>query len=121
MQLSILETQHMRELQRLKGKQSEVSYKELLGLREDLLRKDIRLKDMEKTVVDREQEVGRIATRSKEEWQGEVKRLREAKTELERKLKKMRLTLDEYVKKLKDQVRQITVWHLSLSLSQSLS
>ena len=94
----------MRELQRLKDKQSEVSGKELQALREDLLRKEIRLREMEKTIVEKEQEAGRITLRAQEESRDEVKRLQEAKAELERKQKKMRAMLDEYVRKLKDQV-----------------
>ncbi|XP_038074331.1 ninein-like isoform X2 [Patiria miniata] len=108
MQLSVQETQHLRELQRVKGKQTEVSAKELQSLREDLLRKDVRLVDLERTVSEKDQEAGRLTTRAQEESREEVRRLQEAKAELERKQKKMRAMLDEYVRKLKDQLTRST-------------
>ncbi|XP_071799297.1 uncharacterized protein [Asterias amurensis] len=108
MQVSIQETQHMRELQRVKDKQSDVSMKELQRLREDLIRKDTQKKETEKMLDERNQEIGRIVRSSKEEWKDEVKRLTEIKAEQERKLKKMRATLDEYVNKLKDQLTRST-------------
>ncbi|XP_022094689.1 ninein-like protein isoform X2 [Acanthaster planci] len=108
MQLSIQDTQHLRELQRLRDKHTEASAKELQALREDLIRKDARLAELERTVGDKEEEVGRRSARAREESQEEVRRLQEAKAELERKQKKMRAMLDEYVRKLKDQLTRST-------------
>ena len=105
MQISIMEAQHMRELQRLKDKKGRENSKELDKLKKELLEKDHALHDLEKTLSMKAEQLGHAANRSKDELNQEVKDLRDQKGDLEKKYRNTQRLLDEYMKKLKEQVR----------------
>ena len=105
MQVSIMGAQHMREVQRLKDKQSRDTDKEVSKLKQELLEKDQIVRDMEKTMSMKADQLGQAANRNKDELNQEVKGMRDQKTELEKKYRNTQKLLDEYMRKLKEQVR----------------
>ena len=100
-----MEAQHMRELQRLKDKKGRENNKEMDKLKKELLEKDHALHDLEKTLSMKAEQLGHAANRSKDELNQEVKDLRDQKGDLEKKYRNTQRLLDEYMKKLKEQVR----------------
>ncbi|XP_072031924.1 uncharacterized protein [Amphiura filiformis] len=108
MQISIAEAQRMRELQRLKDKQNRDTDKEVSKLKKDILEKDHVVRELEKALSMKADQLGQAANRSKDELNQEVKEMRDQKVELEKKYRNTQRLLDEYMRKLKEQLTRST-------------
>ncbi|XP_071962450.1 uncharacterized protein [Antedon mediterranea] len=100
--VSVLESQHMRELQRLRGKQDLAIQDELGQLRTKLIEKEVKLKESEKQLQEHQRERDKIEEKVREECVKETIMLKQNSRDLEKKYKKNRKLLDEYVKQLKE-------------------
>ncbi|XP_072182310.1 uncharacterized protein [Diadema setosum] len=108
MQISVADSQHSRELERVKQCQAADFQKEIGHLREELAQRDGRLGEVERQLKERGEELKRARSISKDTEGSEVRKMRKGKEEAERKYAKMRAMLDEYMKKLKEQLAKTT-------------
>ena len=109
----------MREIQRLKDKNGRETTKEVKQLKKEVLERNLAIRDLEKDLAMKTEQLGQAGNRGKDELNQEVKQLRDQKQELEKKYRNTQKLLDEYMRKLKEQVSVLAikafVWHYTLS------
>ncbi|XP_041468933.1 ninein-like protein isoform X2 [Lytechinus variegatus] len=108
MQVSVASSQHSRELERVRQKQTLEFQGELGHLREELAQRDGRIKELDRQIREKAEELKRALSIGKETEGSEVRKMRRGKEEAEKKYRKMRAMLEEYMKKLKDQLAKTT-------------
>ncbi|XP_070571058.1 ninein-like protein isoform X2 [Ptychodera flava] len=106
--LSLSQSQHIRELQRLRDQRNEISEKEVQAMNLKLAEREKRLQDMEKVIRTKEEELNKGLHNIKSEYDGEMKSLRDERAEIEKKHRSARGLLDDYVIKLKEQLNKST-------------
>lgn len=108
MQMSISESQHAREMQRVKAKQQEELVKEMQHLQQEMKEMEKQLKDAQKMLQYKEDQMKQAVKDSQDTESNETKLMRQQKEEAEKKYKKTRSLLNEYMKKLKEQLSKST-------------
>ncbi|XP_033123412.1 ninein-like protein isoform X2 [Anneissia japonica] len=106
--VTVLESQHMRELQRLRNKQDLAAQGEVGQLRTKLIEKEVQLKEAEKRILENSVEKEKIEEKVKEECEKDLRKVKQSKHDLEKKYKKKSKLLDEYVRQLKEMLTKST-------------
>ncbi|XP_071833057.1 uncharacterized protein [Apostichopus japonicus] len=108
MQMSISESQYTREVQRLKAKQQEELVREMQQLQLEMKEMEKQLKDAQKVHKHKEEQMMRALDSNKDVESNEMKVMKQQKEEAEKKFKRTRNLLNEYMKKLKEQLSKST-------------
>ncbi|XP_077998708.1 uncharacterized protein LOC144451668 isoform X3 [Glandiceps talaboti] len=101
--VSLAQSQHMREIQRLREQKSEITEKELLTLNSKLSERESRLRELEKTISEKEEDINGVLNRVKVQYDAKMKSLKEERAELDKKHRTARGLLDDNVIRLKEQ------------------
>nr|XP_006812126.1 PREDICTED: ninein-like protein-like [Saccoglossus kowalevskii] len=106
--MSLAQSQHIREMQRLRDHKSEMTEKEVFTANSKLAVKDKRLQELEKLLAEKESELSGVLHRVKVEHDNEMRSLIEEKTNMEKKHQISRGLLDDNLIKLKEQLNTST-------------